>query len=671
MDLFANYIHPLTNWLQANPTWALFFTFIVALAESLAIVGSIIPGSVTMTAIGILAGSGILRIDLTLIASSLGAICGDSLSYLLGYFYSDRLTEMWPFKKYPSWLIYGKDFFERHGGKSVLIGRFVGPLRSIIPVIAGIMHMKQWRFLVANVISAIGWSLLYIMPGVFIGAAGHELSAESATRFFIVILLVLVAIWLIGLLLKWTLIKLHLFFKNNLHDFWCTFKSKPILTKIYTLFTPNNESNHYTTAGGVLLTFFSIVISMSLILVTTKKDILNAVNLPVHLFLQSCHTSLLEMFFICCTQLTSTLTIGLIYASCCIWFLYNKKLHTLVYLSALIIGTSLLGFILNHFIDSPRPLGLSITMQGNSFPDTNLLVASALYGFIFYYVNNKYLLLTNSLRSFMMIILALSGIGSLYLGDYWLTDVLAAYFIGATACLITCMLYRTHPLYDANKSQSAFVLVLLIFALMSATITSTFLNFKTLVYAHTQYQKIYTIEQDTWWNQNKPILPLYHLNRLGNPASLLNIEYLGNIDSLQSKLEAHGWEVHNESFFKKLLMYFNNNENELKLPLFTQLYENKGPELVMAYKDTKNLTTLQLILWQSNYSLRGETYPLWIGTLYPIQKNAYNKNILSSITPVLDTFSLKQIALPNSLLKKTIYPAEPYILLIKNTKDNN
>src|SRR5580704_13178436 len=146
MNLFVDYIQPLTDWLQANPRWSLFITFFIALAESLAIVGSIIPGSITMTAIGILAGSGVMRLDLTLIAAILGAVCGDSLSYALGFFYSERLLDVWPFKKYPKWLKYGKDFFARHGGKSVLLGRFIGPLRSLIPVIAGILHMKQWRF---------------------------------------------------------------------------------------------------------------------------------------------------------------------------------------------------------------------------------------------------------------------------------------------------------------------------------------------------------------------------------------------------------------------------------------------------------------------------------------------------------------------------------------------
>jgi membrane protein DedA with SNARE-associated domain len=229
MKLFADYIHPLTFWLQTNPNWALFITFLVALAESLAVIGSIVPGSVTMTAIGILAGSGIMRIDLTLLASSLGAVCGDSLSFALGYVYSDQLLYIWPFKKHPQWIEHGKEFFARHGGKSVLLGRFIGPLRSLIPVIAGIVHMKQWRFLIANIISALLWSLLYVMPGVLIGAAGHELSTERASRLFILILLILLSFWLLGLLFKWAIIKLHHRFEKDFNDFWLALKKRPKL----------------------------------------------------------------------------------------------------------------------------------------------------------------------------------------------------------------------------------------------------------------------------------------------------------------------------------------------------------------------------------------------------------------------------------------------------------
>ena len=86
MQLFADYVQPVTHWLYHHPHWALALTFLISFSESLAIIGSIVPGSVTMTAIGILAGSGVMRIDMTLLAAILGAVAGDSASYFMGYY---------------------------------------------------------------------------------------------------------------------------------------------------------------------------------------------------------------------------------------------------------------------------------------------------------------------------------------------------------------------------------------------------------------------------------------------------------------------------------------------------------------------------------------------------------------------------------------------------------
>ncbi|HEN5497194.1 TPA: VTT domain-containing protein, partial [Legionella pneumophila] len=381
MNLLADYVQPLTYWLQANPHWSLFITFLIALSESLAVIGSIIPGSVTMTAIGILAGSGIMRIDLTLLAATLGAICGDSLSYFLGYFYSDRLIEIWPFRKYPGLLKYGKDFFASHGGKSVLIGRFVGPLRSIIPVIAGIMHMKQWRFLIANIVSAIGWSILYVMPGVLIGAAGHELSAEGATRFFILILVILAVIWLSSLVLKWLFIKLNSFLRSNLHRFWLEIKTSPRLSKVYYAITPVQEENHYNTVGLLLIALVIFFLFLTLVIFTIEGQLLDYINVPVHFFMQSFHSSLLEAVFIVCAQLTSKSTLTGLFVASCIWFIYHKNYRATVYLSSITLLSGVIALFLTKIIDSPRPQGLLVTLPGSSFPSVSISIATALYGF--------------------------------------------------------------------------------------------------------------------------------------------------------------------------------------------------------------------------------------------------------------------------------------------------
>ncbi|KTD53164.1 Legionella secretion system protein Y [Legionella santicrucis] len=674
MSLFIDYVQPLTDWLQQNPHWSLFITFLISLTESLAIIGSIVPGSVTMTAIGILAGSGVMRVDLTLLAAILGAVAGDSLSYVLGYYYSDQLIDIWPFKKYPKWLQYGKDFFKAHGGKSVLIGRFVGPLRSIIPVIAGILHMKQWHFFVANVLSAIGWSLLYIMPGVVLGAASHELSTENATHLFVLILILLAGIWLISLIVKWLIKQLNSFLKLSLHNLWIKFKNNSLLAPVYQALTPKEEKDHYPTASLVLITLFCIISFIILLGLTIKTSLLSYINLPIHLFLQSFNTTVLKIFFIFCTQLTSTITIVSFFIISSCWFIYQNKISTVIYLLSLIIFNYLLVFILAFSVYVPRPTGILVVMPGSSFPAINLEIATALYGFILFYIKNTYDLFTNVLKSIMFTILGLSGLGSIYLGDYWFTDIIASYFAGATICLIHCLIYRKINFNLKKVSFSLLVFSPFFISIILFSFLATSYHFQTLSYNHTPYHQQYTLSEKTWWQQTKPILPIYQLSRIGKKISLFNLQYAGDLYLFQHSLEENGWELHFDSFFSNLLRHMNKEPHRVKLPLFTQLYENKPPVLIMTYAEKQSDLTLELRIWESNYTLLKSNKPLWIGSIHSSvsfskQKNMSSfKELINPLHYIMKTegdFTVKQIMLPEAIIKTTRYPVQPSIILIK------
>lgn len=676
MNLFADYIQPLTAWLQQHPNWALFITFFISLTESLAIIGSIIPGSVTMTAIGILAGSGVLRVDYTLIAATFGAIAGDSLSYAIGYYYSEQMGDIWPFRKYPNWFIYGKEFFARHGGKSVLIGRFIGPLRSLIPIIAGVMHMKQWRFLIANILSAIGWAFLYVIPGVLIGAASHGLSEENATRLFLLILVGIAGIWFISMIIKWLVVTTNSYFKNNLDSFWNSFKNNSLLNSIYSAITPKNETTHYLTAMLFLLTLTSIIVFIILTVLNVQDKLLDAINQPINLLMHSLHTPTLRVFFIICTQLTSYITITTLFVLCCLWFIYRKCLTSILYITSLIITSNLIAIVLAYFLESPRPEGLQVTMAGSSFPVFNLLIATAFYGFLLFYITNRYSLLTSICRGFILLILGLSGLGVVYLGDAWFSDVIASYSTGGTICLIHFLIYRKNNRELVLRMQSPFMLVSIMIAIISATAVSTYINFATLNYNHTLYHKEYVLSEYTWWNQQKPILPLYRLNRVGKRSSLLNIQYVGDLDGLRRNLTIYGWELHEESFFIKLLMRMSTDSNDIKFPLFAQLYENNPPQLIMTYKDKAVNLVIELNLWQSNYFIVKPDKPIWIGIVNQNLNNMRKKqlqnetikpvvNYLTYIMPGLNKFTVRRLELQNDMIKPTLLPSSQAILLIK------
>ena len=191
----------LFDWLQQNPLISLVFVFVVACGESLAFVGLIVPGALLMVGFGALIALGYLSFGPTVIAAILGAITGDGISYWLGFKYNRNLVSIWPFSRYPNLLTRGETFFQRHGGKSVLLGRFVGPLRPIIPAVAGMLKMPAQQFFLINILSAVFWAPLYLLPGIIFGTS-LELASEFAGRFTLLLVGLIFGLWLIVWLIR-------------------------------------------------------------------------------------------------------------------------------------------------------------------------------------------------------------------------------------------------------------------------------------------------------------------------------------------------------------------------------------------------------------------------------------------------------------------------------------
>lgn len=161
----------LTAWVADNPGWLTLALFATALTESLAIAGILVPGVALLFALAMLAGSTGLGLSEILLWAGAGAVVGDTSSFALGRLLQGRLHTVWPLSRYPRLIDRGERFFHSHGGKSVVIGRFVGPVRPVMPLIAGAFHMSWPRFLAFNLASAAGWALVYVLPGFAVGSA--------------------------------------------------------------------------------------------------------------------------------------------------------------------------------------------------------------------------------------------------------------------------------------------------------------------------------------------------------------------------------------------------------------------------------------------------------------------------------------------------------------------
>lgn len=168
-------IHSMTDFImQLVPivdSLGIYLYFIVmgvALLESTPIIGTFTPGTLMLLFFGFLISVSDTHLILAIAAAVIGAALGDCLGYLLGR-YGSRF-----FKEHKGLLRIGhiemgKAFFAKHGGKSIFIGRFVGPVRPIVPLVAGAVRMSMCRFLPLNFSAAFVWAGLLISIGYFAG----------------------------------------------------------------------------------------------------------------------------------------------------------------------------------------------------------------------------------------------------------------------------------------------------------------------------------------------------------------------------------------------------------------------------------------------------------------------------------------------------------------------
>lgn len=165
-------------FIQTHQVWAGPIVCLLTFGESMLIIGMLLPATAVLLMAGGLVGNGTLDATPILLWGFLGAIAGDMLSFWIGKWLGPGVLRWRLLKRHRTDVARARLFFYRYGFFAVLIGRFLGPIRSTIPTIAGIMGMPQGRFQFANVLSALAWVPGLLAPG-FLAARSLDTTQHS------------------------------------------------------------------------------------------------------------------------------------------------------------------------------------------------------------------------------------------------------------------------------------------------------------------------------------------------------------------------------------------------------------------------------------------------------------------------------------------------------------
>lgn len=627
----------LFEWLSEHPVIAALLVFAIALSESLAIVGLIVPGIFFMVVFGALITTGYLDFGWTVSAAVLGAIAGDGISYWLGRRYHKQFYNVWPFRNRPALLERGVTFFHQHGGKSVLLGRFIGPLRPVIPAIAGMLSMPRRRFIITNVGSALLWGPIVLLPGMAFGLS-LELAAEFAGRLSVLLIILLLLLWLVF----WIIRQLYFFLvprTDVLFSHVINWMNRhPLIGRVPAALIDSRhpEMRILTLLAGMLLLAAIAFTALSQFL--TERSLILGLNDLVYFQLQQLHNPPFDRLMLFFSHLGDDLFLAVLTLILFAWTaLYRNWLAGWHLLAAFALPL-IVVHTLQLLFDVPPP---DITARYSSvvFPGAHITIATSVFGFIAVVLTrNMPTILRSGVYISAALLVLLVSFARLYLGIHWLSDVLGGILLGLVWVGVLGIGYRRHvhlPPLPLKTLSYPVVLILLLLITYPLSQLDKGLPEPVEVTQH------YRLGMEGWQQTGWQALQQYRSDLLQQKKFPLNLQWAATQNEITALLEGHGWQKTGKAKWNGLLRPSAGIE---ELPIIPHLHEGRYEKLrfIRIYEQSERILTLRL--WKSDMFVQhnaGEL-PIWVGEVTYLQPVRFGPlkylKTANNFNPALDRF---------------------------------
>ncbi|MBV1881618.1 MAG: bifunctional DedA family/phosphatase PAP2 family protein [Pseudomonadales bacterium] len=383
-------IQAFNDWLAIHQQWILIAAFTTSLIESFAIIGVIVPGVALLFGIALAAASNGMAIGPLLIATFAGAVVGDATSFFIGRHFHEKLRQFPPFTSHPTWIAKGEGFFHKFGAISIVAGRFIGPLRPIIPLIAGMFQMSPIKFISINFISAVAWAPTYIVPGFLVGLSfDDDYGLQQQHTVFILGLFLLIGI------------------------------CNRILIKANSSVISSQRPQ--TMSGLLALSCIALFIILSILV---KTGVMTGIDQWIHQQFMTLRHPWLDPIFIAITELGGSKPIILCGFLIIAFFISQRCWPTATCGTAIFLSSPvILG--LKWFFDVARPVSVVSPPSSLSFPSGHTTLAALLAGFIVLalmrQISTKH---QSKVTLFFAAFVSIIAVSSLYLGVHWFSDVI-------------------------------------------------------------------------------------------------------------------------------------------------------------------------------------------------------------------------------------------------------
>ncbi len=607
MDAFLT---PLLDWIAAHPAWAGAVVFAVAFAESLALVGLFMPGALLMFAIGALVGTGTLALWPTLAFAAAGAIAGDGVSFWLGRHYHQRLRTLWPLRTHPETVARATDLFYRHGGKAVLFGRFVGPLRPVVPAVAGMLEMPLGRFLAVNILSGLLWAPAYLLPGVVFGAS-LGLAAQVATRLAVLVVLLLALLIFIGWLVHRLFNLLHPRTGRMIAAILEWSRLHPRAGQLpAALLDPDQPETRGLTLAALLL-LGATTGFLALLPNVSGGGLLENLDAWLYFLLQEMRTPWMDRSMIAVTELGDGRVMAALFAAVLAWLLLKGHTRAAVHWGVAVAFMVALTYLLKFTTGVARPIPLYDGAGSFSFPSAHATYSTVVFGFLAVLIGRE----VDATRRWLTYATVTIGVAAiafsrLYLGAHWLSDVLGGVALGLAWVSLIGIAYRRHPATPLLPGMLASVALI---TLVIAGGWNMAAHFERDLLRYAPQRLVQTFPANHWWEGGWAALPERRDDLLRDRAHPLTFQYTGAAELLARHLRENGWRDPVPLDGKSWLRWLAVEQPGTDVPFPPQVHDGHNERLLLLRPTPQGLWVLRL--WPTDILLSPGDAPLWVGNV--------------------------------------------------------
>jgi len=641
----SSFFSTVTGFIASHPHSAYGVVFLLALSESIPIIGAVVPGSAVILAISALVPSGVVTLWPLLIAATAGAIIGDGLSFWLGQRYHREILGRWPLNRYPELIARSEGFFSRHGDKSVFLARFTPGVRAFIPLLAGMLRMPGRRFYAANVVSALAWAPSHILSGVVVGAAFGLLGA-AAEPLAVLLVVLAAAFWVIAHVVRYALrrgIPLLIVSSERLqilastHDTW----PRRILRSL--LDASGHEAKTLAALAVLLIggawLFFGVLEDV------VSGDPLVLADGAIYRALQDLRTAPGDAVMIAITELGDTIVVVVVTIIVFLWLAWRRAWRTAAYWLVAVAGASALNTAIKVALHRARPGELLYSgSSAFSFPSGHSTANVVLYGFLAFLVVREIRpawRLSVALGAATLIFLI--AFSRLYLGAHWFSDVIGGLAFGSAWLAVLGLSYLRR---QAERIEPGGLLALGCAALVLAGGFNVYRSHATDIERYAIKRATPTMAAAKWWASDWQQLPARRIDLTGEVEEPLTFQWAGSLKNLKDVLQQDGWRASTAWAPLNALTWLTASADSANLPVVPFLAGGRFPSLTLVRP--RGDVRLVLRMWAIDLKLiNGQASPLWVGSV--VEERLYHPLSLFTLTSTQPEMNAPRSALAATL----------------------